>query len=59
MLGEPGESGGGFLDCRKLEDPTGQGGEPRLSWSVRRDFTEDAYRRLVSQAAAVPPDGSE
>jgi 5-methylcytosine-specific restriction endonuclease McrBC GTP-binding regulatory subunit McrB len=56
VLGEPGRRGGGFLDCRTLEDPTGQGGEPRQSWSVRPDFSEDAYRDLIGQAAAVPPD---
>jgi 5-methylcytosine-specific restriction protein B len=56
VLGEPNGRGGGFLDCRTLEDPTGQGGEPRQSWSVRRDFSENAYRGLIGQVAAVTPD---
>jgi 5-methylcytosine-specific restriction protein B len=55
VLGEPAGKGGGFLDCRTLEDPTGQGGEPRHSWSVREEFAEDAYRRLVGRDGAAPP----
>ncbi len=49
VLGEPVGKGGGFLDCRKLKDPTGQGGEERHSWSVRETFAEDAYDRLVGR----------
>ena len=51
VLGEPQGRGGGFLDCRKLRDPTGQDGEPRESWSVRSAFSPDAYDRLVGKAA--------
>ncbi len=43
---------GSFLECRRLRDPTGDGGPDRLSWSVRIDndaggFAEDAYQRLI------------
>jgi 5-methylcytosine-specific restriction protein B len=57
VLGEPAERGGGFLDCRKLEDPTGQGGDPRQSWTVRADFAADAYDRLIGRVAAAVPSG--
>ena len=50
VLGERPEKGGGFLDCRRLEDPTGQSGEERFSWRVRSSFSPDAYLRLVGQA---------
>ncbi|MEW9305458.1 AAA family ATPase [Labrys neptuniae] len=50
VLGEPQGKGGGFLDCRKLRDPTGQGGEERESWSVRYEFASDAYDRLVGNS---------
>lgn len=53
VLGEPQNKGGGFLDCRMLPDPTGQGGEPRASWSVRPAFAPEAYDRLVSRPAAA------
>jgi hypothetical protein len=55
VLGEPQGKGGGFLDCRKLRDPTGQDGEERESWSVRRVFSPDAYDRLVGKAAPATP----
>lgn len=47
VLGQPGEKIGGFLDCRKLRDPTGRDGETRPSWSVLPAFAKDAYLRLV------------
>lgn len=55
VLGEPAGKGGGFLDCRSIDDPTGEGGEPRLSWSVRAVFAADAYARLIGRAAAADP----
>jgi 5-methylcytosine-specific restriction protein B len=54
VLGERRGTGGGFLDCRKLKDPTGQDGEERESWSVREEFAPDAYDRLVDKPASVP-----
>lgn len=50
VLGEPQGKGGGFLDCRRLRDPTGQDGEERISWSVRPTFAPDAYARLIGKA---------
>lgn len=38
---------GAFLGCRRLRDPTGEGGPDRLSWYVLGDFAEDAYERLI------------
>lgn len=55
VLGEPQGKGGGFLDCRKLRDPTEKDGEERLSWSVRSDFAHDAYDRLVGKPASAGP----
>jgi 5-methylcytosine-specific restriction endonuclease McrBC GTP-binding regulatory subunit McrB len=56
VLGERGK-GGAFLDCRKLRDPTGRDGEPRESWSVRSEFAQDAYDRLIGKPApAAPPE---
>lgn len=55
VLGEQQGKGGSFLDCRKLRDPTEQDGEERLSWSVRRDFANDAYDRLVEKPASTKP----
>lgn len=52
VLGEQPEKGGAFLDCRKLDDPTGRDGEPRLSWEVRKEFAEDAYDRLIGRNVA-------
>lgn len=49
VLGERPGKGGGFLDCRRLRDPTGQDGEERESWSVRREFAPDAYTQLIGQ----------
>ena len=39
---------GTFLECRRLRDPTGDGGPDRLSWSVRPGpaFAENAYESL-------------
>jgi 5-methylcytosine-specific restriction protein B len=48
VLGERTEKGGAFLDCRKLKDPTGKGGDDRFSWSVRHEFSADAYLRLAA-----------
>ncbi|TFW55909.1 AAA family ATPase [Bradyrhizobium sp. MOS001] len=66
VLGEqtepPGSSRRGhFLECRRLKDPTVDGGPDRVSWSVRRDdanggFAHDAYDRLIG--ASVPEEGS-
>jgi 5-methylcytosine-specific restriction endonuclease McrBC GTP-binding regulatory subunit McrB len=54
VLGERSGRGGGFLDCRKLKDPTGQEGEERESWSVRGEFALDAYDRLIGKPAPAP-----
>lgn len=51
VLGDRG-TGGGFLDCRKLKDPTGQDGEMRQSWNVRSTFSPDAYDRLIGKTSA-------
>ncbi|WP_222428300.1 AAA family ATPase [Sphingomonas suaedae] len=60
VLGEPKGKGGGFLDCRKIKDPTGEGGEDRESWSVRKTFELDAYRRLVGKPVEdVPAEADE
>lgn len=60
VLGERPDRCGGFLECRKLTDPTGKGGEPRHSWSVCATFAEDAYRRLTGKATQATQDpGSE
>lgn len=58
VLGERPGKGGGFLDCRKLKDPTGQGGEERESWSVRSEFAPDAYDRLIGKPVAVATEES-
>lgn len=61
VLGEPQGKGGGFLDCRRLRDPTGLDGEERESWSVRLDdlgrpaFATDAYDRLIGKPAPATP----
>ena len=54
VLGEARGKGGGFLDCGALKPPAGMDGEERESWSVRRDFAEDAYDRLIGEAAPAP-----
>ncbi|APE27428.1 AAA family ATPase [Aurantiacibacter gangjinensis] len=59
VLGGPSGKGGGFLDCRMLGDPTGQDGEERESWSVRKKFAGDAYARLVGTAPAESPEADE
>jgi hypothetical protein len=46
VLGGREGAAGGFLDRALLKDPTGEG-EDRPSWSVRTNFAEDAYLRLV------------
>jgi len=53
VLGERPGKGGGFLDCRKLKDPTGHGGDDRESWSVRSAFAPDAYDRLIGKIMTV------
>ena len=55
VLGQPPDTGGGFLDCRKLKDPSGQIGDDRLSWSVRSGFADDAFDRMIAKAAAAAP----
>jgi 5-methylcytosine-specific restriction protein B len=55
VLGEAQGKGGGFLDCRKLRDPTGQDGEERQSWSVRPEFAPDAYDRLIGKPPSAAP----
>jgi hypothetical protein len=50
VLGEP--KGGGFLACRELEDPLGDG-DVRLSWQVRSDFASDSYERCIKPALPV------
>lgn len=57
VLGERPQRGGDFLDCRKLRDPTGKGGEHRLSWTVRPEFAADAYNNLVARSAAAASEG--
>ena len=52
VLNEVPERGGSFLECRMLQDPSGQGGEPRPSWRVRDEFAPDAYSRLVGKLEA-------
>merc|ERR1712098_635380 len=40
--------GEGFIEKRKLPVPPGiEAGEDRLSWSVRSEFEEDAYDKLL------------
>lgn len=50
---------GSFLECRRLRDPTGDGGPDRLSWSVRQGgaFAENAYESLNqgAQFEEAPP----
>jgi 5-methylcytosine-specific restriction protein B len=50
VLGEP--KGGGFLTCRELKDPLGDG-DARLSWQVRSDFASDAYDRCIKPSSPV------
>jgi 5-methylcytosine-specific restriction protein B len=52
---------GTFLECRRLKDPTADGGPDRLSWSVRPGlaFAEEAYENLTQGAdlvEAIPVD---
>jgi 5-methylcytosine-specific restriction protein B len=56
VLGEP--KGGGFLDCRKLADPLGEG-EDRTSWSVRHAFAPDAYDRLIGKTQLTIAEAAE
>jgi len=63
VLGERSRKEGGFLDCRKLRDPTGRDGEERESWSVRKKFADYAYDQLVgrpvlAEAAENPLDAA-
>lgn len=55
VLGEIQGKGGGFLDCRKLKDPTSQGGEDRESWRVRQTYSLEAYKRLVGNITSSSP----
>jgi hypothetical protein len=50
VLGEP--KGGGFLSCRQIKDPLGEG-EARESWVVQPEFAEDAYHRCVKPDTSV------
>jgi hypothetical protein len=50
VLGEP--KGGGFLGCRQIKDPLGEG-EFRDSWVIQPEFAEDAYDRCVKADASV------
>lgn len=56
VLGEP--KGGGFLECRKLTDPLGEG-EDRKSWSVRPSFAPDAYDRLIGKTQLAIAEAAE
>ena len=44
VLGEP--KGGGFLSCRQIKDPLGEG-DARDSWIVLPEFAENAYDRCL------------
>lgn len=60
VLGEPKGKGGRFLDCRKIKDPTGEGGEDRESWGVRKKFKLDAYLHLIGKPVEeVPAEADE
>ena len=49
-------AGEGFVARQKLPVPPGiEAGEDRWSWSVRKDFTANAYDLLIGKAAAEPP----
>jgi 5-methylcytosine-specific restriction protein B len=50
VLGEP--KGGGFLGCRQIKDPLGEG-EARDSWIVLPEFAEDAYDRCVKRDTSI------
>jgi hypothetical protein len=50
VLGEP--KGGGFLGCRQIKDPLGEG-EARDSWIVLPEFAEDAYDRCVKPDTSI------
>lgn len=50
VLGEP--RGGGFLGCRQIKDPLGEG-DARDSWIVLPEFVEDAYHRSVKSETSV------
>lgn len=50
ILGEP--KGGGFLSCRQIKDPLGEG-EARDSWIVLSQFAEDAYERCIKPETAI------
>lgn len=50
VLGEP--KGGGFLTCRELKDPLGDG-DARLSWEVLSEFASDAYDRCIKPVSPV------
>ncbi|MEW4448734.1 AAA family ATPase [Qipengyuania sp. JC766] len=48
VLGEK-DKGGNFLECKTIEDPMGEGGEPLKSWRVLDSFEEGAYSRLLKR----------
>ncbi|GMN03902.1 AAA family ATPase [Erythrobacter sp. MTPC3] len=48
VLGEK-DKGGNFLECKTIEDPMGEGGEPLKSWRVLDSFEEGAYYRLLKR----------
>jgi 5-methylcytosine-specific restriction protein B len=50
VLGEP--KGGGFLSCRQIKDPVGEG-DGRDSWAVLPEFAEDAYDRCVKPDTSI------
>jgi hypothetical protein len=50
VLGEP--KGGGFLGCRQIKDPLGEG-EARDSWIVLPEFAEDAYDRCAKPDTSI------
>ncbi len=45
--------GNGFIREEKLDPPPGFDGDRRSSWSVRAQFTDDAFQRLVGKTMAV------
>ena len=57
VLGDGGDKSsngeGSFLAWRRLEDPTGSGGEPRYTWRVRGAFHADAYARLLRKTGTI------
>jgi hypothetical protein len=50
VLGEP--KGGGFLSCRHIKDPIGEG-DTRNSWSILPKFAEGAYNACLKPERLV------